>query len=267
MSHIIHQSTTQHIMRRMLRCYATSPFAFLFRTIEIQAMVALAARHGIDLTDQVAVDVGCGNGALGQAFIRQITLGFDLSRTDVLHVYRHKSAYRHAICASATAIPLSAQSQPVVFSNSVIEHIPDAAATWDELARIVQPGGWLILSTVSEQFPALMLGTPAPSASARAELDRSYAHYHYYSVATVESDLTRRGLTLVDHTTYIDPRQARQSHQLRLWEQQQRTTSTLQHRYQQLRRVPVTLQQLRYLSPVETDPGNGAALAIVARRV
>ncbi len=93
----------------------------------------------------------------------------------------HKPAYRALLRASATTIPLRAGSHQLVFSNSVLEHIPDDQAALDEIARVVGPGGYLLLSTVSEQFPALMLGDPHPDPITRAALDRSYAHYHYYS--------------------------------------------------------------------------------------
>ena len=54
----------------------------------------------------------------------------------------HKPAYRTLLRASATEMPIRDRSQSLVSSNSVIEHIPDDQAAFDELARVVAPGAY-----------------------------------------------------------------------------------------------------------------------------
>jgi ubiquinone/menaquinone biosynthesis C-methylase UbiE len=202
---------------------------------------------------------------LGNALIRDIGIGFDLEPAGLAWARHHKPAYRALLCASATAIPLRAGSQPIVFSNSVIEHIPDGEAALDEIARVVAPGGFLLLSTVSEQFPALILGDPHPSAGTRAALDRSYAHQRYYSPAALQQALARRGLRLLEHAYYVNARQARWCHRLRTWEQRQ-PRAGLWRRIQQLRRAPVGLALVAGMYPLYAPDEAGVGLAIIADR-
>ena len=254
----------RRMLPRMLRYHVTSPYIVFWRTIEVAVMAELAARQGLDLTEHVDLDVGCGNGVLGHALIRDITLGFDLTPAGVRWAQGHKPAYRALLHASATQMPVASGSQRLVFSNSVIEHIPDDLAAFDELARVLAPGGFLVLSTVSEQFPELMLGH-APTPAERAAIDASYAHYHYYSADGLRTILAARGLELLEAAYYIDAAQARWCYQLRQWEQRQRRAG-LWRRFNQLRRAPLGLAlvpgMLRRYAPAQ----GGVGLAFIARR-
>ena len=228
-------------------------------------MVEMAARHGVDLQAYVDLDVGCGNGVLGNALIRNIAIGFDMSATGVVWARDHKPAYRSLVRASATAVPLGSASQRVIFSNSVIEHIPDLDTALDEMARLVAPSGYIVFSTVSEQFPALMLGQEQPSVQDRHDLDRSYEHYHYLSSAKLQDALAMRGLQLLESASYINARQARWCHQLRQWEQRQ-ARAGIMRRLNQVRRAPTGLAMLSKMSPLIVPEGKGAGLAVIARR-
>jgi len=252
------------LLVRMLRFHVSSPYIILWRAIEVAVMVELAARQGLDLQSHVDLDIGCGNGVLGHALLRDIGIGFDLSAAGVAWARHHKPAYRALLRASATEIPIRSRSQQVVFSNSVIEHIPHDLAAFDELARVVAPGGYLIFSTVSEQFPALMLGA-APGLQELAALDQSYAHYHYYSAAQLTGLLGERGLRVLGSAYYIDAAQARLCYRLRVWEQRQRRAG-LWRRVNQLRRAPLGLALVPWMYELHAPPAAGAGLAIIAQR-
>lgn len=261
---MIHQTIPLRVLLRMLRFHVTSPYVLYWRTIEVAVMTHLAARHGLDLQRHVDLDIGCGNGVLGQALVREIGVGLDVHCSSVAWARRHKPAYRGLMCASAAAMPLASASQRVVFSNSVVEHVPDDAAVFDEIARVLAPGGLLVMSTISDQFPRLMLG-PDHAPAERAALDRSYAHVHYYNTAVLRAMFAQRGLELLDSAAYIDERQARQNHARRAWEQRQRRAGTWR-RINQLRRMPTGLALVADMRPLTVPEGQGAGLAIVARK-
>ena len=248
----------------MLRYHVTSPYVLYWRTVEVAVMTKLAAHHGIDLQRHVDLDVGCGNGVLGHALIRDIGIGFDVYRAGVLWARQHKPAYRTVLGASATAMPLADASQRIVFSNSVIEHIPDDQAVFDEIARVLAPGGLLVMSTISDQFPRLTLGA-GHTTSKREALDRSYAHVHYYNTTMLRAIFVQRGLELLESAAYINKRQAQRNHSLRRWEQRQRRAG-LWRRVNQLRRAPLGFALVAAMRPLIVPDGQGAGLAIVARK-
>lgn len=248
------------ILAPMLRYHVSSPHVLLWRTIELAVMGELAARYDLRWRERVDLDVGCGNGVLGNALIRQIGVGLDLHRPSVRWAYGHKPAYRAVLEASATHMPIATGSQRLGFSNSVIEHIPDRRALFDELGRVLAPGGFLLLSTVSEQFPQLVLGQHH-TAEARRALDASYAHHHYFSTESLGAELASRGITLLASASYIDARQARRGYDLREWERR-----GPHGRLGQLRRGPVGLRAMWEMQPLAVPEGQGAGLAIVARR-
>ena len=93
------------------------------------------------------LDVACGEGygtALLARTAREAT-GVDVSPAAIEHA---KATYGNArfLCAPCTKLPLGDASIDVVVSFETIEHIDEQAPFLDEIARVLAPGGVLILS-------------------------------------------------------------------------------------------------------------------------
>jgi SAM-dependent methyltransferase len=96
------------------------------------------------------LDVACGEG-YGSALLARVAAhvtGVDLSAQAIAHA---KGAYAKLgnvefLAASCTQIPIPEASIDVAVSFETIEHIEGQAAFLDELARVLKPGGVLILS-------------------------------------------------------------------------------------------------------------------------
>jgi 2-polyprenyl-6-hydroxyphenyl methylase/3-demethylubiquinone-9 3-methyltransferase len=119
------------------------------------------------LAGRRVVDVGCGGGILSEAMARAEArvLGIDLARAvlDVAELHALQSGVSvHYRQLAAEAL---AQEQPGEFDLAtcmeMLEHVPDPAATVGALAKLVRPGGDIVVSTLNRHpraFAVAILG-------------------------------------------------------------------------------------------------------------
>ena len=114
---------------------AKGPLApnWLVRRIAAQHIAAAAARWGRGHT----LDVGCGSRPYAALFAHYTGLEYD--RTRYLQTPPE-------ICASAPSLPFVASSFDTVFSSQVLEHVPEPWVMIEEMARVLKPGGFLLVS-------------------------------------------------------------------------------------------------------------------------
>jgi len=108
----------------------------------------LADAAGINWTDRV-LDVGCGLGGPARRLAQQTgcrVLGLDLTADYCVAAamltratgLSHQVTY---VCADATRLPCGDDAWPVVWSQHAAMNIPDKAALYAEIARVLVPGG------------------------------------------------------------------------------------------------------------------------------
>ena len=147
-----------------------------------QAVADLLAARG---AAGVLADVGCGTGNLWEAMRGrfQSCIGVDAVRYDALPA----DVEFHAADLDAAALPLADASVDVAAAVEVIEHLDNPRRFVRELARIVRPGGWVVITTPN-QLSALSLLTLLVKGRFSAFQDDMYPAHR---TALLEVDLRR----------------------------------------------------------------------------
>jgi dolichol-phosphate mannosyltransferase len=90
----------------------------------------------------LTLDSGCGSSMIIQSLTNAIALDYNFAKTRFLQRLRIP-----AVRGSAFALPFKDDSFDCVISSQVIEHIPRDQALFDEMWRVLRPGGMLIVGT------------------------------------------------------------------------------------------------------------------------
>lgn len=115
------------------------------------ALIPPASREGALL-----LDVACGAGLLaphvrGKGYRH---VGVDLSPTALPQAAEHGV---HAVRGDAQRLPFADASVDVVTAGEILEHVPDLAVTIAETARVLRPGGLLVLDTIAATAIATLI--------------------------------------------------------------------------------------------------------------
>ncbi|HEV3110435.1 MAG TPA: glycosyltransferase [Candidatus Binataceae bacterium] len=90
----------------------------------------------------LTLDAGCGSSIIIQSLNDAIALDYNFAKTRYLHRLQIP-----ALRASAFALPFKDEIFDCVVSSQVIEHIPREQVLFDEMWRVLRPGGMLIIGT------------------------------------------------------------------------------------------------------------------------
>jgi SAM-dependent methyltransferase len=110
------------------------------------------------------LDAGCGNGRYSKFLLREaepdaVLTAFDLSPQMLKRARARLPGERvtHAV-ADLTRLPYANETFNAVVCGWVLEHLPDPRPGLTELARILKPGGKLLLMATEDTFTGAMCG-------------------------------------------------------------------------------------------------------------
>ena len=101
--------------------------------------------------DALILDVGCGTGKGQESFGKLGTVfGVDFSQDALM--FCHERGLERIARANAEALPIQSNKFDVVITLDTIEHIPDDQKAVSEIARILKPGGVIMLNVPAYQW-------------------------------------------------------------------------------------------------------------------
>jgi len=125
----------------------------------LQKRVALVERLAAGLAGKRVVDCGCGAGAYTRAYAERgaHAIGVEYSLDKLRQARSHEPAPGEPgptfLHADVSRLPLRARSIDVVVFNEVLEHVPDEHTALVEAARVLAPGGVLIVLSPNRLYP------------------------------------------------------------------------------------------------------------------
>lgn len=149
------------------------------------------------------LDFGCGNGEI-LSQIRALNpqarcTGVDVSRSAVdVAKARYPWGAFHQI-RDGGPLPLGTGSVDFIFTSEVIEHVYDTDNAFNELARVLKPGGRMLMTCPYHGLIKNLL-------VAAVKFERHYApndpHVRFFTKRTLASCLASRGLEVVRMEAY-----------------------------------------------------------------
>jgi len=111
--------------------------------------------------DRVLLEIGCGRDArqlrkMAPSFGRAIGLDLEVG------LQADPSSGCALLCADAHETPLRPNSVDVIACGDALEHFRDPETVFAECARVLAPGGRMVVTTVNKFFPPVLLGRLLP---------------------------------------------------------------------------------------------------------
>ena len=197
---------TRDYLTELLTMYWFAPPVALWRAVELR--VAAEERY-----ERPMLDLGCGDGLIGQALFgtgRHVDVGFD-PWLEQLRQAARLDVYRHLDLADGRRLPYADGAFATVFSNSVLEHIPDVGPVVREVGRVLRDGGRFIFTVPSDAFHVLLDGYIRPMEAGNVNKAKWYAaavdvwleHHHYHTPEEWRDLLSTAGMMLTKARYYI----------------------------------------------------------------
>lgn len=160
--------------------------------------------HGIDLCGKSILDLGCGAGGIALQIAREfspaLVTGFDVEVPCVERARKKGSdagLWERAtfVQGDPGPLPFDDASFDIVFSKDAMVHVPDKDALFEEVFRVLRPGGVFAASDW------MIAHDGAPSPDMRAYIEAEGLSFGMASPARYEEAMRKAGLVRIGTTS------------------------------------------------------------------
>jgi SAM-dependent methyltransferase len=117
----------------------------------LDGVVSIAQRCGVDITNNIVLDLGCNDGALSAGYLERgakSVIGVDIDEKAIERAKKREPNPEISFrLSSTTSLPLEDECVDRVICFDVFEHVSQPAAIVDECYRVLKPGGKLLIGT------------------------------------------------------------------------------------------------------------------------
>lgn len=169
------------------------------------------------------LEIGCGDGLFSKVLFGArgaVDVGIDVIKSELDRASK-TGIYRQLIQCNAISLPFQENSFEAIFSNGVLEHIPQLEAVLQEIRRILTKNGYLIFTCPSSHLTENLLGfaflknvrLPSAAMIYGNFFNRVFKHHNLYDETKWKQVLQKHGFCLTSYT-YYNPKLITRIHEL-----------------------------------------------------
>lgn len=184
------------------------PAIVLWRACELRQIADALKKFQLE---KPILDLGCAEGKIASALFGQAQLfGLDNS-WELLQKNKGRNAYKALVLADACRMPYKRAAFGAVFSNCVIEHIPDIGRLLDEASGILKEEGVFIFTVPSDKFADFLffsvifnkIGLQYVANWYKRRRNKMLQHFHCYGHDQWRAILKDHGFRMLVHEYYM----------------------------------------------------------------
>lgn len=190
------------------------PSVVLWRAIELRTIEHVFEKEKITLPHPI-LDLGCGEGHIAGAVFagRKVDYGLD-NWPEMVSLAKKSGVYKKVVLGDACKLPFKANTFRTLFSNCVIEHIPNIDAVISESSRVLKSGGLFIFTVPTSNFRNNLflykvfknLGITFLANKYSDFRNKQLNHFNCFTLSDWEKKLKKKGLTINNYQYYITPK-------------------------------------------------------------
>ena len=233
---------TLELLRDFVQMYPYQPATTFWRWFETDFILRSEMPKGFGL------DLGCGDGRLTKLIAGRIQdwklVGLEPDPDEIKQAEQY-NLYERLHCVGGDSIPEEDGTFDFVFSNSVLEHIPDVVPVLHEARRVLKPEGQFVFTVPSINLKDCMYGPPlswkilfgANRDSYLEEFDRRIAHEYYWTDQEWEDNLVSAGFSNMEIIPFLE------QSLIRRWEWLANSTSGWLYKFHGGKMRPIEIQR------------------------